>query len=749
MRVYCGLASAGQRIPVSVVDDAGRLLSSHEVDDTPQGYAEVCSLITGRCAEAGAVRAFIATDRETHLVTLLLAAAGEPLAVGDTATIAQFIRDEPAGGPESHQRAVALARALQAGTLSAATHPVPRDLAALRPLLTAHRSAAAGHAAAVATLRDLLRELYPAALRTFPDPGDHLALSVLELLPDPVQFSRGQDGDAAAQLKTAGHVNAEAAVSALRAAVADMASRQVGAEIVGATVRNGVSSVRSAERAMSALIGVIAERVEPRTGGHGFPAVGPVSPAPVSAAPVSSQPVSAQPVSGRPVSGGPGPDQPVPATPAAAQASGPPVTPPAPQAPAAMALPPAMSPPSMAPPAMPPMPTMPEPPAPPATQFAEPPQPQTSQSPPPPFYGSSEATGEHPAQGGATNLPAAAPISASPVFTPPPSGPPLPNPPAQPLPAPQQPYLEPPSLMPPQPAPPAMLSQPGPPPAPRPEQAHGRPAAMLPPAPPQAPGSVPQPGSGMFGPAAPGGPREGLARGLAMPHTGSAAPEQSDEELSLLTPDELPPGEQRPDDRSGADTRTGSPRRQKEPGSGRLGALIEFPRSARRNVPEQPASPTFHQPEQARRNTRDEPTEEYRPPSPRRQPAAEQPSASPMGENDGDLLIFAEARSAWFTGEDTGEHPEWRTPADAGWNAAEAASQPTVGGTTMSGLPRRVPHANLVPGSAANNRERVHVHPINRDAAQLAAHTAGYFRGWNRARQDTQEPPEYSSARHQ
>ena len=39
--------------------------------------------------------------------------------------------------------------------------------------------------------------------------------------------------------------------------------------------------------------------------------------------------------------------------------------------------------------------------------------------------------------------------------------------------------------------------------------------------------------------------------------------------------------------------------------------------------------------------------------------------------------------------------------ADEGWQAAAAASSPATGGTTSAGLPRRVPQANLVPGTAA------------------------------------------------
>ncbi|WP_446216928.1 sensor histidine kinase [Micromonospora sp. IBHARD004] len=40
----------------------------------------------------------------------------------------------------------------------------------------------------------------------------------------------------------------------------------------------------------------------------------------------------------------------------------------------------------------------------------------------------------------------------------------------------------------------------------------------------------------------------------------------------------------------------------------------------------------------------------------------------------------------------------WRTAADDGWSRATRAAEPTTGGTTRSGLPKRVPQAQLVPG---------------------------------------------------
>ncbi|MFF7156466.1 nitrate- and nitrite sensing domain-containing protein [Streptomyces sp. NPDC008139] len=44
---------------------------------------------------------------------------------------------------------------------------------------------------------------------------------------------------------------------------------------------------------------------------------------------------------------------------------------------------------------------------------------------------------------------------------------------------------------------------------------------------------------------------------------------------------------------------------------------------------------------------------------------------------------------------------EWRSTNDENWHRAEQVREPKAGGVTPSGLPRRVPKANLVPGTAA------------------------------------------------
>jgi signal transduction histidine kinase len=95
------------------------------------------------------------------------------------------------------------------------------------------------------------------------------------------------------------------------------------------------------------------------------------------------------------------------------------------------------------------------------------------------------------------------------------------------------------------------------------------------------------------------------------------------------------------------------------------------------------------------------------------------PPAAGAGEA-GRLPIFEAVESDWFSrsgqpapahagGDQTplGRREEpaapvnWTSPADAGWRAAAAAKDPVVGGPTPAGLPKRIPQANLVPGTAA------------------------------------------------
>jgi signal transduction histidine kinase len=84
----------------------------------------------------------------------------------------------------------------------------------------------------------------------------------------------------------------------------------------------------------------------------------------------------------------------------------------------------------------------------------------------------------------------------------------------------------------------------------------------------------------------------------------------------------------------------------------------------------------------------------------------------PAATHDQRLPIFDSLESDWFRRSGTSmnatrtqqaaqpaQAAAWSSPADEGWRAAEVVASPAAGETTQAGLPRRVPRANLVPGS--------------------------------------------------
>ena len=88
------------------------------------------------------------------------------------------------------------------------------------------------------------------------------------------------------------------------------------------------------------------------------------------------------------------------------------------------------------------------------------------------------------------------------------------------------------------------------------------------------------------------------------------------------------------------------------------------------------------------------------------------PAPASLGQENR-LPIFEAVESDWFRrgrpsvdwsagpGGQQEQEPSrgWSTPPDDGWRAAEVAVAPASGGTTVAGLPRRVPQANLIPGA--------------------------------------------------
>ena len=84
------------------------------------------------------------------------------------------------------------------------------------------------------------------------------------------------------------------------------------------------------------------------------------------------------------------------------------------------------------------------------------------------------------------------------------------------------------------------------------------------------------------------------------------------------------------------------------------------------------------------------------------------------------------------------EPGNWQTPADAGWQAAQAASDPALGGITAAGLPKRTPRANLVPGvAAANVPSTTPMPPISAD--RVRSRLSSFQQGVRRGRAEVQE----------
>ncbi|HEX6497530.1 MAG TPA: transposase [Micromonosporaceae bacterium] len=711
VRVYCGLASkdaaatqptsAGSWLTVAVVDDAGRLLDVCEISDDPAGYAELGALLSERAGGPAGVS--VATDSDEHQVTLLLATAGRPLAIADEESLddyaERFADDDSAeeiAYPLAERRAVGLARALQAGALAASTQAPPRDLVNLKPVLAAHAAVAAGRQSAAVALREVLRELYPAALRAYPDPADPIPLAILDALPEPGLLgpgtaNRGRDAAVATELAEAGIADAQVineAITALRLAIAETPRRTgIGRTLTAAvaeTIRQSVAAVRACDAAVAALIGVLNDRPSATVPAQRSRA------ARRAQEEAATPPAAAQAAALRAVREGSGEQMrvPVPArrsrssavpSPAAAATTS---TPPANQVPALPPAPPVVS----TPPAVSAPPVISTPPA-----VSAPP------APPPP--------GITPMPPNWRPNPAATPVTPAAVLPPVATGP-----------ANDYGY--------------------------GPDRATPVPAAR-----PTLDSSAP--GSRSTWPLATNGnddaverPRDNATPAADQSHFPSAPafdrrPEAAETPKPAregrVTPpwqaDDLPaePPALRLVEPAPIADRALRPERVDERPAERLSdrfASRLTDRSGERspNGSSDRANGSAPRPDAPLRVVDDA--------RPRREiPVSVAPPVPDSGD-DGDLLIFKQTKSAWFVGQ-TSENAEitWDNPADQGWRAAEQAARPRTGEATGAGLPRRVPQANLVPGSPLPQERPLR---IVRDPAAMAAHTTGYFRGSRR-----------------
>jgi hypothetical protein len=719
VRVYCGLASADDsvraasaaQLTIAVVDDAGRLLGVHEISDDPSGYAELGSLLVARTS--GFTDAAVAADSDDHVVTSLLTAAGRPMVVADddsTDDFAERFADddsvEEIQAPRAARRAVGLARALQAGAVAAVNLQTPRELVSYKPILAAHVALLNGRHGTAVALREVLRELYPAALRAYPDPAHPLAMSVLDAIPEPSRLSiGGAEAERVAEqivseLSRSG-VGTEdqiiAAVTALSVAISESPRRggvnKSLAPSAAKSIRQAIAAVRACDAACTELLSTLADRT-PLGAGQGVirrSARRAAEPAPMQAPIQTMPPTDAERFGGRrsrpePAATGSGPVIPHPlnAPPAAPEPMMPPplaprpVTPP-PMVPAAAAAFPNRAPaPGNRPVSVPP----PPPGMTPITPGTRPP----SRTPNPAAPTSAPSAAGTPADNG---QPFQATLTTAAINT------------AR---AERQRTVIP----------------------PRPNTSASRPAS------PAAAGSATDYSLPM--------PTQRPGQDMAEPGSRANWPLLNADEGAASTPAasiSSPPGD-------GRNGRVKPPWQDmpKEPPALRLvePQLGDSLDATMADIPaiNEPPSLRVVDGEGGRGRIR------------RTASVASSITSStsstltaldrstnppvPAGSSDGDLLIFAAARSAWFTGhEDVSPELDWANPNDSGWRAAEKASTPAVAAETAAGLPKRVPQANLVPGSSALREER----PLRivRDAASIAAHTTGYFRGWRRGQE--------------
>lgn len=725
VRVYCGLASAdharsnavGKTLTVAVVDDSGRLLDVRDISDDPAGYAHLGIVLAER--SAGPTNVAIATDSDQHLVTTLLTAAGSPLAfVVDDAVddfAERFADDESIEeieSPPAQRRAIGLARALQAGALSAVAQPVPHGMAVLKPLLTAHAALAVGRQAAAVALREVLRELYPAALRAYPDPAEPVPLAVLDALPEPGLVNgaiagRARDVASAAdalahQLAATGVGDAAtvaAAITALRVAVAETSRRSgMGKELAAAvahTVRQAVAAVRACDAASGALISTLAERVDPR----GATFSGPTAPAtrPAHAAPDTESWAGREATAEHarirvPLQRSIGDTTPASAPPAAATSAPPATGAPLPVSPAPSAVPVASAPPGpgVTPPSWSDTQTS-APPAPsghpfaPAAVSAPPFDGHRAGNVPPPPPGMTPMAPEPASSDGSRAVPPAAPFRTTVTITSTTEGDDLGFPPRR-----------------------STGANP-----PLPGSRANWPLA-----------NNDDDGSAAVGPATPDPVRSdayaddpSTAYGDGPSPNGALPQSAADRVAPPWQADDLPPEPPM--------LRLVEPSPLTDPASHRFTD----------NLGQEDGSRRFETPPLRLVNTNGAGRNAHNDPSLATPHGGVAPvSVPPVEQEDGDedLLIFAATRSAWFSGQTEDGDKAWGA-ADDGWRAAEQAARPSVATQTEAGLPKRVPRANLVPGSALGGRER----PLKivRDPASIAENTSGYFRGWRRGQQ--------------
>src|SRR5439155_24294571 len=117
-------------------------------------------------------------------------------------------------------------------------------------------------------------------------------------------------------------------------------------------------------------------------------------------------------------------------------------------------------------------------------------------------------------------------------------------------------------------------------------------------------------------------------------------------------------------------------------------------------------------------------------------PASARPYVS--GGGDQPPYVPAGAQPPPVPPEHRPEEGSWRTSADLGWQAAAKAAEPQNAGTTRSGLPKRVPSAQLVPGAVDPRSTAART---KRSPDEVRGLLSAYHRGVQRGRTGGEGPP--------
>ncbi len=118
--------------------------------------------------------------------------------------------------------------------------------------------------------------------------------------------------------------------------------------------------------------------------------------------------------------------------------------------------------------------------------------------------------------------------------------------------------------------------------------------------------------------------------------------------------------------------------------------------------------------------------------SPSPAPPAQRKAAAQVDALDGGVAA-SPAEESYQGAPAEAEGAAWQTAADDGWRAASAAADVAGTDTTESGLPKRVPMAQLVPGGVDNNATAAR----NRSPDAVRGLLSAYHRGVQRGRQSS------------